>query len=435
MRACCRAGAAPGRSRPPCWPGTPRPASPSCRWRPGSTPGRCCCARPCRSGRRRPRPTLHDELAELGARLILRALAEDPAPVPQPRGGRDLRAEADAAPTGGSTGPGPPPSWTGGCAAWCPGPAPGPSCGGETLKVLRPGRSRATGAPGVALDDRLLIACGEGALRLLRVQRPGRGPMDAERAAARHAGPGRHACWGDDAGRSCSNMTAPAIVGWQRQENGVSLQGLLEDGRLALGRRRAGAERGRRPDRCRRARGRTGGHDRAAGRDTRRPGARRAQLPPEAASVRRAAGGARRRRAGTRASPPSAALRVRDPEPPRPARRWIAASGTCRTRSTRLRCRRRPRLLLGRHDFTSFRAAACQAKSPLRTLDRLDVRRDGDRVLIAGGGPQLPAPSGPQHGRHAEAGRRGQLGAGAGRRRAGRPRPPRRRADRAARTG
>lgn len=38
--------------------------------------------------------------------------------------------------------------------------------------------------------------------------------------------------------------------------------------------------------------------------------------------------------------------------------------------------------LLGRHDFTSFRAAACQAKSPLRTLDRLDVARCGDTVEI-----------------------------------------------------
>ena len=38
--------------------------------------------------------------------------------------------------------------------------------------------------------------------------------------------------------------------------------------------------------------------------------------------------------------------------------------------------------LLGRHDFTSFRAAACQASSPLRTLDRLDVRRDGDMIEI-----------------------------------------------------
>jgi tRNA pseudouridine38-40 synthase len=39
-------------------------------------------------------------------------------------------------------------------------------------------------------------------------------------------------------------------------------------------------------------------------------------------------------------------------------------------------------LLLGRHDFSSFRAAACQAKSPIRTLDRLDVRRDGDIITI-----------------------------------------------------
>ncbi len=38
--------------------------------------------------------------------------------------------------------------------------------------------------------------------------------------------------------------------------------------------------------------------------------------------------------------------------------------------------------LLGRHDFTSFRAASCQANSPLRTLDRLDVRRAGDVVEI-----------------------------------------------------
>jgi len=38
--------------------------------------------------------------------------------------------------------------------------------------------------------------------------------------------------------------------------------------------------------------------------------------------------------------------------------------------------------LLGRHDFTTFRSAHCQADSPLRTLDRLDVVRDGDAVLI-----------------------------------------------------
>ena len=38
--------------------------------------------------------------------------------------------------------------------------------------------------------------------------------------------------------------------------------------------------------------------------------------------------------------------------------------------------------LLGRHDFTSFRAAACQAKSPVRTLDRLDVTREGDLITL-----------------------------------------------------
>jgi tRNA pseudouridine38-40 synthase len=38
--------------------------------------------------------------------------------------------------------------------------------------------------------------------------------------------------------------------------------------------------------------------------------------------------------------------------------------------------------LVGRHDFTTFRAAECQAKSPVKTLDRLDVERRGDEVLI-----------------------------------------------------
>ncbi len=38
--------------------------------------------------------------------------------------------------------------------------------------------------------------------------------------------------------------------------------------------------------------------------------------------------------------------------------------------------------LLGKHDFSAFRAAACQAKSALRTLDRLDVARLGEEVVI-----------------------------------------------------
>ena len=38
--------------------------------------------------------------------------------------------------------------------------------------------------------------------------------------------------------------------------------------------------------------------------------------------------------------------------------------------------------LVGRHDFTTFRSSECQAKSPVKTLDRLDVLRDGEEVRI-----------------------------------------------------
>jgi len=42
-------------------------------------------------------------------------------------------------------------------------------------------------------------------------------------------------------------------------------------------------------------------------------------------------------------------------------------------------------LLVGRHDFTSFRAAECQAKSPVKTLDRLTVERSGEEVEVRAG--------------------------------------------------
>jgi tRNA pseudouridine38-40 synthase len=38
--------------------------------------------------------------------------------------------------------------------------------------------------------------------------------------------------------------------------------------------------------------------------------------------------------------------------------------------------------LVGRHDFTTFRSVQCQAKDPVKTLDRLDVRRKGEHVII-----------------------------------------------------
>jgi tRNA pseudouridine38-40 synthase len=38
--------------------------------------------------------------------------------------------------------------------------------------------------------------------------------------------------------------------------------------------------------------------------------------------------------------------------------------------------------LVGKHDFTTFRSTDCQAKSPVKTLDQLDVSRAGDRVVV-----------------------------------------------------
>ena len=39
-------------------------------------------------------------------------------------------------------------------------------------------------------------------------------------------------------------------------------------------------------------------------------------------------------------------------------------------------------VLVGRHDFTTFRSSECQAKSPVKTLERLDVARSGDEVRV-----------------------------------------------------
>jgi len=40
------------------------------------------------------------------------------------------------------------------------------------------------------------------------------------------------------------------------------------------------------------------------------------------------------------------------------------------------------RHLTGKHDFSAFRSVECQAKQPVRDLKRLDVRRDGERIII-----------------------------------------------------
>lgn len=39
-------------------------------------------------------------------------------------------------------------------------------------------------------------------------------------------------------------------------------------------------------------------------------------------------------------------------------------------------------LLVGLHDFTTFRSTHCQSASPVKTLDRLDVRREGEHIIV-----------------------------------------------------
>jgi methionyl-tRNA formyltransferase len=122
--------------------------------------------------------SLHDALAPLGATLVLRALAENPPPVPQPEEGATYAPKLTR--EDGRI------DWTLDSAtldrrvrALNPWPGTFTSLGGETLKVLAAGPEPGSGPPGLVLDGALKVACGQGALRLARVQAPGRAAMDA----------------------------------------------------------------------------------------------------------------------------------------------------------------------------------------------------------------------------------------------------------------
>ncbi len=125
---------------------------------------------------------LHDALAALGAALVVDTLAAMAAgsalATPQPEDGVTYAQKIDKAEAridwnrdaalvsahirGLSPFPG----------AWC-------DLGGERVKVLNAVAEGGSGAPGAALDDKLLIACGSGAVRLTRLQRAGGKPVDA----------------------------------------------------------------------------------------------------------------------------------------------------------------------------------------------------------------------------------------------------------------
>jgi methionyl-tRNA formyltransferase len=131
--------------------------------------------------------TLHDRMAEVGAELLVRTLPliarGEATETPQSADGvtyakkirpKEARidwtkpaAEVDRKIRGLSPFPG----------AWFTLPT---DKGPLRVKALLSSFEDADGAPGEVLDDRLLVACGEGAVRLLRVQREGRGAQDAD---------------------------------------------------------------------------------------------------------------------------------------------------------------------------------------------------------------------------------------------------------------
>src|SRR5579862_8550631 len=126
---------------------------------------------------------LHDELARRGADLVLRALAAlekgQLQLTPQAASGVTYANKIDKSETridwtrpsnevhnhcrGLSPFPG----------AWCEFPGAG------RVKVLRTTQGEGSGTPGRVLDDKLTVACGAGAVRLLQLQRAGKQPMAA----------------------------------------------------------------------------------------------------------------------------------------------------------------------------------------------------------------------------------------------------------------
>ncbi len=129
---------------------------------------------------------LHDVLAAMGGRLVLRALEEEPVPIAQPVEGvtyaPKLTREAGRI------------DWAQDAVrierqvrAFDPWPGAFTTLGGAVLKVLRAEIAEGSGRPGMVLDERLAVGCGRGALRLTRVQLAGRPAMAADAFLRGHA--------------------------------------------------------------------------------------------------------------------------------------------------------------------------------------------------------------------------------------------------------
>jgi methionyl-tRNA formyltransferase len=120
-------------------------------------------------------------LAALGARLIVEALdrLDTLEPAAQPEAGVTYAAKIDKAEARVD--------WARPAAevdrlirGLSPFPGAWAEIAGERVKLLRSRRVEGHGPPGTALDDRLTIACGEGAVQVTELQRAGKAPADAE---------------------------------------------------------------------------------------------------------------------------------------------------------------------------------------------------------------------------------------------------------------
>ena len=123
---------------------------------------------------------LHDRLSQMGADLIVTALArlDDLVPEVQPQDGVTYAAKIDKAEAAVD--------WTRPATevdrlirGLSPFPGAWVEVDGQRVKLLASRLAEGAGAPGEVLDDALTIACGTGAVQLLRLQRAGRGAQDA----------------------------------------------------------------------------------------------------------------------------------------------------------------------------------------------------------------------------------------------------------------
>jgi tRNA pseudouridine38-40 synthase len=171
------------------------------------------------------------------------------------------------------------------------------------------------------------------------------------------------------------------FVGWQIQEGGLSVQGLIGDAVAAFSGERVTLYGAGRTDAGVHALGQVAHFDLA--RDWRADRVRdalNAQLRPHPIAVLSAEKvdsdfdarrSARRRHYLYRIANRRADLALERHRAWRVPRRLDAAA-----------MQEAAQALVGRHDFTTFRAAECQAKSPVKTLDRLAVERAGDEIRI-----------------------------------------------------